>query len=182
VAGSLQDQLLNAGLSDARKAKKLDKEKRKQQRAAQKSRGEPIDEIKQAARQAREDKAARDRALNEARNEAAQRKAIEAQIVDLIEKHKLDRRGGDVGFHFTVDRKIKKLYVSALQQKLLAAGHLALAKIADRYELLPEQVARKIAERDAGRVIFCTEESAEPLGADERDWYKGYEIPDDLMW
>lgn len=182
MAGSLQDQLLNAGLSDAKKAKKLEKEKRKQQRTAHKTGSTPVDEAKQAAREAQDHKAARDRALNQARNEAAQRKAIDAQIADLIEKHKLDRRGGEVGFNFTVDRKIKKLYVTPLQQKHLAAGSVAIARNADRFELLPRQVASKIAERDATRVIFCTEESAGQLNAEEQDWYQGYEIPDDLMW
>jgi len=182
MAGSLQDQLLKAGLSDARKARKLEKEKRKDQRAAHKSRGEPVDEVKQAARQAREEKVARDRALNEARNEAARRKAIEAQIIDLIEKHKLKRAGGQVGFNFTVEGKIKKVYVSSLQQKLLAAGSIAIARTGDRFELVPAPVASKIAERDAARVSFCTKEAAEPLDAQEAEWYKDYEIPDDLMW
>lgn len=182
MAGSLQDQLLNAGLSDSKKAKKLEKEKRKQKRTAHKSRVEVVDEVKLAAQQAREEKAARDRQLNQALNDEAQRKAVEAQIIQLIENHKLDRSTGEVGFNFTWDRKIKKLYVTPLQQKLLAAGKIAVAHIAERFELIPEQVASKIAERDAQRVIFCSQDTGETLEAEEREWYKDYEIPDDLMW
>lgn len=182
MAGSLQDQLLNAGLSDAKKAKKLDKEKRKQQRTAHKSRTEVVDDVKLAAQQARNEKAARDRGLNQALNAAANRKAIEAQIIQLIEKNKLDRRGGDVGFNFTFEQKIKKLYVSTLQQKLLSAGTIAIAQIAERFELIPGEVANKIAERDSQRVVFCAQDMGEDLKAEERDWYKDYEIPDDLMW
>ncbi|MDC1287576.1 DUF2058 domain-containing protein [Gammaproteobacteria bacterium] len=182
MAGSLQDQLLNAGLSDAKKVKKLEKEKRKQKRTAHKSRVEVVDEVKLAAQQAREEKVARDRELNQALNEEANRKAIEGQIIQLIENHKLDRRGGDIGFNFTCDQKIKKIYVTVLQQKLLAAGSVAIGRIAERFELIPEQVASKIAERDAQRVIFCAQETGEILEAKERDWYKDYEIPDDLMW
>jgi uncharacterized protein YaiL (DUF2058 family) len=182
MAGSLQDQLLNAGLSDAKKAKKLDKEKRKQQRTAHKSRVEVVDEVKLAAQQAREEKAARDRVLNRARKEEADRKAIEAQIVQLIENHKLDRRTGEIGFNFSFEQKIKKLYVTALQQKLLAAGSIAIAAVADRFELIPDRVANKIAERDAQRVVFCLETEAETLDEEEREWYKDYDIPDDLMW
>jgi uncharacterized protein YaiL (DUF2058 family) len=182
MAGSLQDQLLNAGLSDTKNAKKLEKEKRKQKRAAHKSRIEVVDEVKQAAQQAREEKAARDRELNQARNDEAQRKAVDAQIIQLIENHKVDRRGGEIGFNFTFERKIKKLYVNKLQQKLLAAGSIAIVAIADRFELIPAQVASKIAERDARRVIFCAQASGEVLEAEERDWYQDYEIPDDLMW
>lgn len=188
MAGSLQDQLLNAGLSDAKKAKKLDKEKRKQQRTAHKSRTQIVDEVKLAAQQAREEKVARDKELNEARNAQARRKAIEAQIVQLIEKNKLDRRGGEIGFNFTCEQKIKKLYVSGLQQKLLAAGKIAIVRIADHFEIIPAEVAHKIAERDAQRVIFCAQdahddvESEEGEEGEEGDWYKDYEIPDDLMW
>jgi uncharacterized protein YaiL (DUF2058 family) len=182
MAGSLQDQLLNAGLSDAKKARKLEKEKRKQKKTAHKSRVEVVDEVKLAAQQAREEKAARDRELNRSRNEEATRKAVEAQIVQLIETNKLDRRGGEVGFNFSCDQKIKKLYVTSLQQKLLAAGSIAIAPIAERFELIPEKVAAKIAERDPQRVIFCTENTGETLNEEERDWYKDYEIPDDLMW
>ncbi|MFT4768985.1 MAG: hypothetical protein ACI8RN_002125 [Glaciecola sp.] len=182
MAGSLQDQLLNAGLSDAKKAKRLDKEKRKQQRTAHKSRTEVVDEVKLAAQQAREDKVTRDRELNGALNAQANLKAIEAQILQLIEKNKLDRRGGEIGFNFTFEQKIKKLYVSSLQQKLLAAGKVAIAQIADRFEIIPVEVANKIAERDAQRVIYCAQDTGEVLEAEERDWYKDYEIPDDLMW
>mgnify|MGYP001825965443 CR=1 FL=1 len=182
MAGSLQDQLLNAGLSDAKKAKKLDKEKRKQQRTAHKSRTAVVDEVKLAAQKAREEKIARDRALNDARNSQAQRKAIEAQILQLIEKNKLDRRGGEIGFNFTYQQKIKKLYVSSLQQKLLAVSKVAIARIGDHFELIPAEVAHKIAERDAQRVVFCAQDTAEILAGEERDWYKDYEIPDDLMW
>jgi len=182
MAGSLQDQLLNAGLSDAKKAKKLDKEKRKKQRTAHKSRTEIVDEVKLAAQQAREEKIARDRELNDARNADAQRKAIEAQIVQLIEKNKLDRRGGDIGFNFTCEQKIKKLYVSSLQQKLLAAGKVAIAQIGERFEVIPAEVAYKIAERDAQRVVFCAQDSSATVEGEESDWYKDYEIPDDLMW
>ena len=182
MAGSLQDQLLNAGLSDAKTAKKLDKEKRKQKRTAQKSRTAVVDEVKLAAQQARDEKAARDRELNQALNAEAQRKAIEAQIVQLITQNKLDRQGGDIGFNFTSQQKIKKLYVSGLQQKLLAAGKIAIAQIAEGFELIPAEVANKIAERDHERVIFCAQETAEALDGEESDWYKDYEIPDDLMW
>lgn len=182
MAGSLQDQLLNAGLSDTKKAKKLQKEKRKEKRVAQKSRVEVVDEVKLAAQQAREEKLARDRALNQALNEEAQRKAIDAQITQLINNHKLDRRGGDIGFNFTCEQKIKKIYVTALQQKLLAAGSVAIARTEQNFELLPQIVANKIAERDAQRVIFCVQQTGDTLAAEERDWYKDYEIPDDLMW
>jgi uncharacterized protein YaiL (DUF2058 family) len=31
-------------------------------------------------------------------------------------------------------------------------------------------------------VIICSEAGATGLSSEEQDWYKDYEIPDDLMW
>ena len=182
MAGSLQDQLLQAGLADKDKARKLAREKRKEAKVARRSGAELGGESKEAARQALAEKAARDRELNQALNTKAERKAINAQIKQLIETNKLARGSGDIGFNFTDGKKVKKLYVSALEQKQLSAGVLAIVKHGDQYELLPRPVADKIAERDTARVIDCTVQSDQGLTDEEKDWYKDYEIPDDLMW
>ncbi|WP_116367046.1 DUF2058 domain-containing protein [Parahaliea mediterranea] len=182
MSGSLKDQLLQAGLADAKRAKQLDKEKRKANRVARRSGQAQEDEIKTAARQAKAEKAQRDRELNQQLNEKAQRKAINAQIRQLIDTNLVDRAGGDISFHFTDGKQVKKLYVTAIQQKQLAAGRLAIAKQGDQYQLIPGVVADKIAERDESRVIRCHQTDAAQLTAEEEEWYKDYEIPDDLMW
>lgn len=182
MAGSLQDQLLKAGLADADKAKKMNKEKRKQAKVARRSGEEIVSEDKKAAQQARAEQVQRDRQLNQALNSKAQRKAINAQIKQLIDNNKLDKGRGDIGFNFTDGKKVKKLYVSAMEQKQLSAGRLAIVKQGDQYEMLPRPVADKIAERDADRVIACDQDEAVALTEEEQDWYKDYEIPDDLMW
>ena len=182
MAGSLQDQLLKAGLADAKKAKQLEKEKRQQAKVARRSGVELVDEDNEAARKAREDNARRDRELNLAVQSKSQRKAINAQIKQLIESSKVERGKGDVGFNFTDGKKVKKVYVTGLAQKQLSAGILAIAKQGDQYEIVPRAVAEKIAERDAGRVILCDKVDDVDLTEEEKDWYKDYEIPDDLMW
>ena len=183
MAGSLQDQLLGAGLTDAKKARQLDKEKRRARRTAQKSKTPVVDETRAAAQQARAEKAERDRELNRQRDAEAQRRAIEAQIVQLIERHRLDRRRGDIGFHFTAGSTIKKLHGTAEQQRQLAVGAIAIARLGERFELVPAPVADKIAERDPERVIYCRDrDDSSALTVEEQEWYKDYEIPDDLMW
>jgi uncharacterized protein YaiL (DUF2058 family) len=77
---------------------------------------------------------------------------------------------------------VKKVYVTGLEQKQLSAGILAIAKQGDQYEIVPRAVAEKIAERDTGRVILCDRVDDVDLTEEEKDWYKDYEIPDDLMW
>ena len=115
-------------------------------------------------------------------NEKALRKAINAQIRQLVEMHRVDRSRGDIAFNFTDGKAIKKLYVNALQQKQLASGLLAIVKQGDQYEVLPAPIADKIAQRDPARVIDCRESDAAALTEEEQEWYKDYEIPDDLMW
>lgn len=182
MAGSLKDQLLKAGLTDEKKARQMDKEKRKQAKVAKSSGVEVVDESKEAARKALQAKAQRDRELNQALNSKAQRKAINAQIKQLIEVNKVPKGKGDIGFNFTDGTKVKKIYITAADQKQLSAGRLGIVKQGDQYEVVPWPVAEKIAERDPGRVISCKDTNEPELNEEERDWYKDYDIPDDLMW
>ena len=101
---SLQDQLLNAGMVDKKKAKKIEKEKRKQ--AKQLPKGQKLtNEAREQAQQALSDKALKDKETNRALQELAQVKAIAAQIKQLIEANRLDRSKGDVAFQFVDGKK-----------------------------------------------------------------------------
>ncbi|MFV0476367.1 MAG: DUF2058 domain-containing protein [Parahaliea sp.] len=181
MSKSLKEQLLQAGLADAKRAKQFDKEKRKSARVARRSGHVLEDEIKVAARQARVEKIEHDRELNQQLNEKAQRKAINAQIRQLIDNNQVER-GGDVSFHFSDGKQVKKIYVNTIQQKQLCVGRLCIVKQGDQYQLIPAAVAAKIAERDASRIIRCEDSGAVKLSAEEEEWYKDYEIPDDLIW
>ncbi|WP_160153882.1 DUF2058 domain-containing protein [Microbulbifer sp. ALW1] len=179
---SLQDQLLKAGLVDGKKAKQISKEKRKQNKVAKKSGETQVDETKQAAEAARAAKIARDRELNAEREAAAQQKAIAAQIKQLIERNKQSKGAkgqDDIAYHFTFDKKVKKIYVSSAVQEHLTAGRLLIVGEGDQFELVPRVIADKIAERNPAMVVQPPENSTV---VDEDDPYAGYEIPDDLMW
>ncbi len=182
MPGSLQDQLLKAGLSNEKAAKKIAKEKRKETKIARKSGVDLAQESREAMRSSQAEKAQRDRELNQTLHGKAQRKAINAQIKQLIETNRLEKGRGDIGFKFTDGKKVKNIYVTALEQKQLSAGMLSIVKHGDQYELLPRPVADKIRDRDEGRVIRIEENSDVALTEEEQDWYKDYEIPDDLMW
>ena len=179
---SLQDQLLKAGLVDGKKAKQISKEKRKQNKVAKKSGEAQVDEAKLAAEQARAEKVARDRELNAQREAAAQQKAIAAQIKQLIEKNKQSKgpKGqDDIAYHFTFEKKVKKIFVSSAVQEHLTAGRLLIVGEGETFELVPRVIADKIAERNPAMVVQPPEQSS---AVDEDDPYAGYEIPDDLMW
>ena len=180
---SLQEQLLKAGLVNEKQVKQAKKEKRqgnKQQKHQQKHQKEPtVDLAKQAAELAKKEKAERDRKLNEERNQRAERRAIVAQIKQLIDNNKIDRSDGESAYNFVEDNKVKKLYVTEKQHRQLSSGQLAIVSFQKSYELIPAPVAKKIAERDSSCVIMASEKNAIQEAEDE---YADYKIPDDLMW
>jgi len=180
---TLQDQLLKAGLIDAKQAKQVSKEKRKKNKQARRTGESGQDEVKQSAQLARAQKAERDRALNRERQEELERRAVAAQIKQLIINHRQPKTAGgaEVEYNFTDGKLIKKLHVSPAVQQQLMRGQLAIVKLDEGYELVPRIVAEKIALRDESCVVLAntkTQDSAEM----EDDPYKDYVIPDDLMW
>lgn len=181
---SLQDQLLKAGLIDAKKAKQVSKEKRKTAKVQRKSNEAVVDETKQQAQKAREEKAERDRQLNAARKAEAEKKAVAAQIKQLIEMNRQPKDRGELAYNFTDAGKIKQLYISNTLQRRLSNGLLAIVKLNDgvegtRYELVPAPVAERIAQRDASYLVALNAKQDTP---EDDDPYADYQIPDDLMW
>lgn len=180
MANSLQDQLLKAGLVDKRQLSGAKKEKRKQDKMVRRNQIEVVDEAKLNAQRAMEEKAERDRELNRQRNEAAQQKAILAQIRQLIDTSRLSRGGAGIDYNFTDGSKIKKILVTQTMLDQLSNGRLAIVKFEERYEVVPKAVADKIRQRDERYVIVSNTVSA--ATAAEDDPYADYQIPDDLMW
>ncbi|MCV6605947.1 MAG: DUF2058 domain-containing protein, partial [Porticoccaceae bacterium] len=144
MANSLQDQLLKAGLVDSKKARQVQRQKKKQTKQQHKTGVQSVDEAKLAAQQAQREKAQKDRELNRQRLAESEHKAIAAQIKQLIETNR-QPRNGDIGYSFTHDSKIKKIYVDARQQKQLERGILALVLLGEQFELVAAPVAEKIA-------------------------------------
>lgn len=176
---SLQDQLLKAGLADQKRAKAIRNEKHKQRKQQPKG-AVQVNETEIRARKAREEKAERDRQLNLKRQQESEKKAIQAQIRQLVDTNKLDRSRGETSYQFVHDKKIKKLYVDDTIADQLSRGRLAIVFVNDHYEIVAEGVARKIIERDAQVVVVLHDRKKDDVGDD--DPYAGYEIPDDLMW
>lgn len=179
---SLQDQLLKAGLIDTKKAKQVNKEKRKETNVARRSADPVIDEVKQQVELSRTEKAERDRELNRQREYELQQKAVAAQIKQLIENHRQDKGAGkdEKEYNFTHHKRIKKIYVSAVVQQQIIRGQLAIVQMGESYELVPRIVADKITQRDAAAVVVIN--TNVPEKTDDEDPYKDYVIPDDLMW
>lgn len=175
MASSLQNQLLKAGLTDSKRAKKVHQQKLEEGKKA-------AEEVKEQVRLAQQAKAERDKELNRQKKEELERKAIGAQIRQLIDMNKIDRQKADVAYQFTDHNKIKKLYVTELLLSQLVKGQIAVVRFADAYELVPARVAEKIAQRDADSIVVLNVPGAHETAVAEDDPYADYKIPDDLMW
>jgi len=177
MSGSLKDQLLKAGLTNAKKARLAGQAKRQQDKQVARGEAQAPAEV---ARLEREAQAERDRALNAQRQEQQRQKEIAAQIRQLIEAHRLDRRGAEQSFQFVDGKKIQKIYVKPQMADQLARGMLVVVRLAEGFEVVPTAIADKIAERDAEAIVVRHEREAGQLAED--DPYADYPIPDDLMW
>ncbi|MGB1108780.1 MAG: DUF2058 domain-containing protein [Gammaproteobacteria bacterium] len=188
MSNSLADQLLKAGLIDAKQAKSAEKSKHKadvNKRKGKKKKARQAEPSAESlrAQEAQRAKAARDRELNAAREAEAKRKELEAQVRQLVEQHRVQLPDADkeetVGYHFTHNNKVKKIWVSPQQRDQLGRGALAIVRYNPSYALIPAEVVPRVAERLPKAVLF---HHVEPEEKAEDDPYAGYEVPDDLMW
>ncbi len=184
---SLQDQLLKAGLTDKKKANQAKKARHKKVKHQQKHKVEEVDEVKLAAEKARAEKLERDRQLNLEAKEIAEKKAIKAQIKQLIELNKQTKGNGEIACNFPHDNVVKRLYVDQKTQTRISQGKLAIVSLGSGYEIVPMPVADKISLRDESCVVYRADaaeqaEAANQATDEENDWYADFEIPDDLTW
>lgn len=175
---TLQEQMLKAGLVSSKKMAKV-------QRTAKKSRVQAR-EAREAVEENKKAQVERDKVLSEQQKQAALSKEYKAQIKQLIEMNKITITRGDIGYNFTDNNLIKKVYVDKVTQSQLIKGRLAIARLTaeissdSEYAIIPAVVADKIAQRDANYIVLNCELSQE--AKDEDDPYADFVIPDDLMW
>lgn len=179
---SLQDQLKNSGLIDDKKAKQLKRAKNKQEKLARKTKNPEVDERKLELERAKAEKIAKDRQLNLEKNKQAEKRALAAQVKQLIEMN-IVAKDGDQKFSFTDTSVIKHIYVSQTQIDQLSRGQLAIVTQKEgqklNHVLVPMGVAKKIQQRDAEGVVF---EAQQNSVSEEDDPYADFQIPDDLTW
>lgn len=173
---SLKDQLLQAGLVSKKQVQQAKKQKHQQKKKGQTTED---DQARERAEQARIEKAKRDRELNRQRQQAAEEKAIAAQIKQLIDTNEIHCNDGEQAYNFTDGSKIKRLYLNDTLIDQLSRGRLAIVKQGESHKLVPAKIAERIAQRDATIVLVCHSDQQQP---EEDDPYADYPIPDDLMW
>ncbi len=177
MSKSLQEQLLGVGLANKKQAKKITQSKNKKRKARGKK-PPPPDAVKEKIVREAADKARRDRELNREREERSTARAQRSQIAQIIDAHGVKRDKADIVHRFVYQGKVKQIYVLKEQQALLAAGKLRIVFDRKHFHLVDPSGADKVALRDPEAVVPQVESSDEVTD----DAYKGFEVPDDLMW
>ncbi|MCW8854944.1 MAG: DUF2058 domain-containing protein [Gammaproteobacteria bacterium] len=174
-----QEQLLKAGLVSKQQVQKVKHEKYQKKKQTGKK-DKAVDASKLKAQQAAEEKARRDRELNQRKEEQARKKAISAEIDQLITNNCIERdESCEISYNFEHQKKVKRIYVNDDMKQKIINGKLGIARIEGRYELVPQDIAEKIQQRNEKRIVLFTEEDNT---IDENDPYAEHQIPDDLMW
>jgi uncharacterized protein YaiL (DUF2058 family) len=177
---TLQEQLLKAGLVSDAKAKAAKTEKRKQEKLKQKNSVEVVDEAKLLAEQTKAEQIEKDRLLNQQRMQEAEKKAVAAQIKQLIEENKQAQDLEGVAYNFTDGTTVKKIYVSHTMRDNLIRGKSAIVKFENAYEVVSSEAAEKIRLRDASCMLVLNQAKTSEVAED--DPYAAFQVPDDLMW
>lgn len=178
VKNALQAQLLKAGLVDNKKAKKLTKQAQHEQRTGHNDDAK----IKAEIERAKQEKLAKDQALDSEKQRILEQKALKASIIQMIKQHKVGQTEGDVAYQFIDENKIKKLYINQQIYNALVSGSLVIAKDQESYAFLPKVLADKIDQKMQGFVLINKNTEKNDQATDEEDPYAAYVIPDDLMW
>src|SRR5690606_17428556 len=178
---SLCDQLLKAGLVNEKQVKEAEKQARRPppRKAPKAARGQ---QPSSAAQKAQAAKAERDRELNRRKAEKAEARARVAQVKQSVDQHRVQPTGDDGDrCNCHEQAKIKRLYVTADQRLKIADGSLVIVRYGRNFALIPPAAVDKVRERDPNAVVNL--DAATSARADELDdAYKGFEVPDDLMW
>ena len=181
---SLQDQLLKAGLTTKQKARQANSDKRKKNK--QKRSGVAVDaslqeQVKKELELAKQEKLARDTALNDEKKAALAAKEQQLRIAQILQHHQITNVNGEAEYNYTLNSKIKKLFIDDVTHRALVNGRLALCGVDEKTYIVTAETAEKVASLDE-QVILVQNTKVETAVSDEDDPYAEFQIPDDLMW
>jgi uncharacterized protein YaiL (DUF2058 family) len=177
MSDSLREQLLKAGLvtnNKVKKANQADEQRRRRLKS-----GGATDVQPDAAQRGQAQKVARDLELNRRQQEKAQRRALRAQVEQLVEQARLPRLESDDYYSFVDGGRVCRVAVDAQRRKEICEGTLAIVRYRGHHEVVPAEAAQRIRERDENALIVREEDKK---AAPEDDPYKDFVVPDDLTW
>ncbi|TKB24026.1 DUF2058 domain-containing protein [Desulfopila sp. IMCC35006] len=180
---SFQEQLLQLGLVDKKKASETKKEQHqsKKQRSKSGKKNIVVDENVLLAQQAEQKKKDRARKLNLQREAKLQKRAEDGLVKQLVEDHRLAKDDTGIAYRFSVASKIQRIFVTKETAEKLSDGRLGIVGIADQFDVLPRRIIEKI-QSVSDRVFVSLNSATAQQDSDPEDPYAGFEVPDDLMW
>lgn len=183
MRNALQEQLLKAGLVKDKEVKEVHKQQRREERRTPPGKGDAAaaaraQSARAQAEKAQAEKTARDRALNAEREARAAKKALLAQVMQLIEPHRRPHNNGDEAYNFVDGAAVKRLYMTAETRAALVQGELSIVRLRNRYALVTQAGAEAVRARAPE---FLVVQQAEVSAAVD-DAYLEHPVPDDLMW
>lgn len=178
---SLREQLLAAGLGKKKVAEQAERKAKDQRRVAREQQQRVAREQQPVApsQAAQAEKAARAKALQQRRQEEADRKERWTQIKQLIEQHRLPKVESDEYFSFVSRGKVRRMAVDAPLRERIISGELTIVRCEGKHDVVPRDIGERIRGYDARAVIALQDSANAPS---EDDPYKDYVVPDDLKW
>jgi len=185
MADSLRDQLIAAGFEAPRKPDKKPVKKPADKSRAKKRRpgGRPGADSKNSShKKSAKATTQRDSAhrQNSSDAEVLERKKLKAQIKELIDNNKIENWKGEIAYRYTVDKRIRELYVNEAAQKQLTAREVSITRLNGDTFLVPIAVATEIIKINPQWSVFNTTDAEEKRTED--DGYSEFQVPDDLQW
>ncbi len=186
MSNSLRDALTKAGVVSTSKAKVAAQQAKKTERQdlhTKRTGGVVQSEAAKAAAKAQQEKLARDREMNRAREAALALKAARAEAKRVLRERMQNDAAAAIPFHFVEGTRVCHLYVTETQREQLTKGELAVVALGERHYLVPSDTSEKV--RTLVPDVFVhrlTHGQATEDKCAHDDPYAAYQIPDDLMW
>jgi len=179
MGDSLQDQLRSLGLAKTKPAAEPRKQRsaRKARRPARGPESRPAGELSldQAyALREREERRQSQRARQQKLEEDRRRRQVNKAIREIVASQRQNREDADLPRNFMFNGRIRKVYVTAEQQRALSTGALGIVYLSGSYHLLAPEALASVREISHEHVV--------DLGLEADDEDPEHPVPDDLVW
>jgi len=177
MADSLRDQLIAAGFEAPKKPEKKPAKKGQGKKRRADTNSKNSTHKKSAKKTALNDSAEKQKAADA---DALKRKELKAQIKELIDNNKIEKWKGEIAYRYTVDNRIRELYVCEAAQKQLTARDVSITRLNGETFLVPVAIATEITKINPQWSVFNATDAEEKPSED--DGYSEFQVPDDLQW
>ncbi len=107
----------------------------------------------------------------------AARKAQKLKITELINEHQIKKFAGESVYSYTLEKKIRQLFVSDDARVKLISGEWVITRLNGASYLVPETTGKAILEINPQWLVVSSQDDN-----DTSDEYNEHPVPDDLQW